>query len=1639
MAEQFWEDEIVPIDDPPIASKYKKANQFWEDEEGEEKKGFVREWAENVLGTGVAGADILSGAVKYPPALLLGSVGSAMGERGDISREAGHQAMNEIMPPIGEITGLDKNRGYQAVMGALQWLEEKAEQGVRLISDDPNTQGNLMMGLDAAFLATPIKGKKVAQYFHDKTLPKVDVDAARQSRGYDPITSSEKVEPSGHGVVDVQLYPIDEPSIKSDMGPDGLPRTEEPTLGDTTSQEGSISPKPEIDIGDTSGISLEEGSRPIRGDSIREKKGYGREEPTLEEQETTSPEAELKKMLEEREKVSGPEMFRTEGVPGETIPYETDNIPRTFERTLDPRRGEDYGVARDQVWSSGLRDRPSGIAPPSIERPTGRPEGEQQPRTEGLEIEEPNPITNVEKSKVYQQKQREVDKAEAELRAAKQELAVEKERAVNLRYRRLRVSSTAKKNMEKLERKIEALERKVESKVQNRNETGNRIIRKFPSNRFGKPTRGFGGSQGGFINPDIIGFGRLAEAIKNAGNKMGEVYNKFRGTFSKTKLDEARVESERWGTRETLVWMKPSDFLAMAERRPKGDKAYERYYERKRRHIREGLNTDSGLADIPYLGLHEVLGEHRITSHEGRHRADVMMEQGVDYMPVVLKHSTHRWNQQKNPIQIRAENGDKRIDMPKRIFRGENPKNSYGGPGHKQGGSVDPQVFIDGIRKSSKNVKEFTEKLVEELGEDARYLGALLYHKASDSIEKSDKKLIPAQNLKTPKDPGPATRAGKFYEADIRPPEEVAREIAAEGLPNKDINKGWTEVLPGSNIAAVAKNHKAIRWLVDRALFHDRQGRMARERAKYGTKFTDTAGIIMNRFGKKIKTEDGALTTFEKMNWKDTSKAVEVWLEHFDGKDVPMNIETLMEKGLNRQQSQAVLAASRQMHEIVVQYNKMAEERGLAKINEIPNYFPHMWEGDYRVFVNDKKNQTPVEVFGAHNTKEANTIASELMNKFPDYEVTVREAASKFDIDDTGAFREALALLPKESAEAKILQNAYNEILTKRGFGKHRLNREGAGGFLGSEAGKTGARNSIRALESYIDKGYLFMANQRKKADIGNLDSNLKEFGVDWRGETPNAYDYGHNFIDHSTGGFRNNKTLVDNVVEGVGRSLGIGKNAGAIALSELNGTASAFWLSTPRFAFMQLAQPIYNLPKAVQLKMQGHTQSSISKAFMDSMFQAYIKTNAEGRATLKWARENGYIDAKFFDFMGMKYNIKGNALTWPRTMVHWGLGKIETNAVRTPTFLFYEKLLRDSIPDKTQRYHTAGYLTDTYMVNYTRTDTPLIYERAGIVGEAVRPLKQYAHAYWGQAIEYVMDMKRTKGIKGAAPFATFIGVQATLSGAKGVIGLAEATAIVVALNSAFELQIPTPAELMLTNNVPDGITFGGLSTLTGLDMGSGLAAPSPAEILGAPGIEWGYGFAKNVGRYFKNLAKGEATEADEMRALKQSPNWFHGLVEQAYTKPGQGVPNPEKKMIPDMAPRTKEEWEMRKYMGGRSMSESKAMLQKQELGRLDIQTKEQKAHYADVIIDRLENNPQALTNEIMQDWMARGGDPRNLKSLLKQRLIDKNMSWFERQIGRDASLSNAQKIQKLNKFRVLQERAKLDEVYSTYKEIGNK
>jgi hypothetical protein len=110
-------------------------------------------------------------------------------------------------------------------------------------------------------------------------------------------------------------------------------------------------------------------------------------------------------------------------------------------------------------------------------------------------------------------------------------------------------------------------------------------------------------------------------------------------------LDQRATNADLPKSRDTLVFMSPDDFLAMAAPTRADYSFTSSEGKEKTKSILAGIQKGD-LIDVPHLKIFDKDGVAQVEGHDGRHRAALMKELGYDRMPVIINSHRIRWADQ---------------------------------------------------------------------------------------------------------------------------------------------------------------------------------------------------------------------------------------------------------------------------------------------------------------------------------------------------------------------------------------------------------------------------------------------------------------------------------------------------------------------------------------------------------------------------------------------------------------------------------------------------------------------------------------------------------------------------------------------------------------------------------------------------------------------------------------------------------------------------------------------------------------------------------------------------------------------------------------------------------------------------------
>lgn len=902
--------------------------------------------------------------------------------------------------------------------------------------------------------------------------------------------------------------------------------------------------------------------------------------------------------------------------------------------------------------------------------------------------------------------------------------------------------------------------------------------------------------------------------------------------------------------------------------------------------------------------------------------------------------------------------------------------------------------------------------------------------KIADLLTKSRTKTTSKPNGK------PSGVTANFYE-ETRDAETFFKEELPNASSWKDIPTNLlNNFLQGRAVANLARHsNPLVRYIVHKTVSADRVAKVSIENALWGDKFVQS---MIRGVSKRVKSDNGILTYLDKAKFKDADKLKQTLLKFDNAEELIANNltrpteEMLRREGLSTEQVTAANAIYDGINKVYNEVNKVLKAAGKEEIKALPGYIPHMWFGDYRVVVKDPVTKETLDIRGVDNRYQANALKKALAKRYGDKNIEMFDASkNKYKANDLSAFEYATRILSKDSPERKIIEQVYKDVIAHRGFKTHALKRKGTPGFAGAEPGRQGLADFQKALEVWTNQGYHFIANEKKRALFADVTDRLSK--LEEKPNLENTEKFINEYTQQATGGLENQLKLIDNAVEAVGDLSGLGPSAPGKMIGTASGLASFFWLTTVKNLGVNLLQPAYAIPKLLEIKGSLPDTSSVTRAMAQGFMESFVPgtLSSKSRKGLDWARENGFIESKTLELIKSRFNKANLAHDFAYNLSKHTLGVFEQEAVRTPTFIAFDVLLRDTIKDDKQRWQTAGALTDQYMVDYGRTESPLVFSKAGdIIGDSIRPLKQYSASYFGQLAEYAHLASTDKRF---APLAAFLGVQVVLSGLMGIPGFQTANSIIRQINEGTGSNIKTPEDILLTSGMSDTFIWGPVSKVTGIDISKSVGAPGVEDFITAPGLSFMAGVGKGAINMASEGLSGTLSSADIMKDVGQMiPNpHVQAGIEKANQLPSGHIPDPNNRMLPKYTnPRSDSDMMKRLLTGGQLLKEQeeKAIINSTrgaEQHRSKVKAEIMEKFIDDLVIQR----KGKISPELLKEYVAEGGDPRNLSKELTSYLKDSLTGRLEREILNSKGLSQVEKIESLKKYKTIIEGLELEQL----------
>ena len=365
-------------------------------------------------------------------------------------------------------------------------------------------------------------------------------------------------------------------------------------------------------------------------------------------------------------------------------------------------------------------------------------------------------------------------------------------------------------------------------------------------------------------------------------------------------------------------------------------------------------------------------------------------------------------------------------------------------------------------------------------------------------------------------------------------------------------------------------------------------------------------------------------------------------------------------------------------------YNQKVKDNkadGLEQIQKIPNYFPHIFTGDFVVFLKkwsgDKKGYRPIEAPGAGNIASAKALAKYMKDEYDALDVT----GSKFnnrkrlstdyvaqivqrDRAPTGseAFLEFNKLFDRyDLADEAFLkfQEAVVKERARTGFKKFALSRSGVDGYLGSRLQakqeflkqKLGEKISERSIDSRQTADFAQAISTYVRGGIESAERIAFNTQMSRILNEPLSVSDGKGGIKKTTlkKDYRNAADIAENLKQNAFGELRPGQlierlstlgsdYIGKSGLTKILGGANQVTLTSKllfgnmRFLLSQVFQPYHMIfPRLVDLQYKGFDKGQVALSQVKAMKDIFFP-NKEMREVIEYMYKEGVVDQKFLN-----------------------------------------------------------------------------------------------------------------------------------------------------------------------------------------------------------------------------------------------------------------------------------------------------------------------------------------------------------------------------------------------------------------------
>jgi len=862
--------------------------------------------------------------------------------------------------------------------------------------------------------------------------------------------------------------------------------------------------------------------------------------------------------------------------------------------------------------------------------------------------------------------------------------------------------------------------------------------------------------------------------------------------------------------------------------------------------------------------------------------------------------------------------------------------------GKKERGSID---------FNSDDFRKFKDNLPEPMRGRAKAI-----YKAVMGEEQSKTALTPSQTEIAQREaigevPGLKKALENIEPLEIDPTEVIKRGLKAPELNFKVMGSGkipkWLAnplgrgITPGGLLTAFAKKNPVVQYVAQEV-----------NRAKIRANTSKHERLLNDKNGLKTL-----------INKLDTPERVGKVLIEMEGKPGELDMSSLSNK------ERAVVTLLREVaDQYLSEMDKVRTELGFTKpIKRRDNWLPGTFAGDFQVNVFRKHvaedGTSHNEIIGRYgrNTRfGAENARAQLLEKYKNDPSIIIEGVkhrpiSRLELRESNRVFSALEdMVGKDDPFFQTIQELKDQMLEagpyeylgvrKHFMPKKKVGVSGAKGFDDLIGMKENARDMFENTLQYFEQASEWIELQRAGIKIKDILGS-----AELRSQRPELMKYIDLYWRTVSKQGTNTSRAIDAITATMADVTGVGETPIRNLTRTIKSALTLSYLTTPTFMAVQVLQPVQMMPTwMAYMRMkgaQGNPALSVALAGTDmSMMMHKEAMTSFGREAFKWAEDNHALIPHMLD--DIRPETMTRALGGARDLAGLPLRVVEEYTRRWAYLGFSHFLKSSGMETGPHLYETALNLTNMSMTDYRLHERPLIYQQLGSIGEAMSTLTAFKHNNYGQMLGFIehaksdpgrlIDGKTGKVIKdhstrNAAAAALLAGVTGTMlfSGLSGMHFREDIDNIITGFNNFLlpylpgaTKPIPTTMGYMI-QELPDWATFGGISSMTGLDMSSRFSQAKALPEMGAGTI---FPYTSDLLRRkdaVVDLITNPSMTTGKKALYANAPNALKGFMEEGNI-PGisENVMHPEKGGF-----RRNDQDKMARYLGGRSLRESKSQI----------------------------------------------------------------------------------------------------------------